>query len=297
MDRLKTMEIFVRVVEAGSLTKAGATLSSPRSSITMALNRLEEYLGVRLLQRTTRSISLTADGEVYYDQCRRILQEIDGVEASLRRVDAALDGKIRVDMPVSIATSVIIPALDDFRARYPDIKLKIGANDRRIDLIQEGVDCAIRTGPLADSALIGRRIGGFSWITCASPDYLSGKERPQTPEQLSVHSLIGYFHGDGGAEKWAYGDDSLSLTVPVESHLSVNETSSYLSLGVHGHGIVRLADYIVRPYLTDGRLVELLPDYRPPETPISILFPTARHLSPVVRAFVDWSSALFSRKS
>ncbi|WP_208758255.1 LysR family transcriptional regulator [Rhizobium glycinendophyticum] len=288
------MEIFTRVVEGGSLAKAAATMSMPRSSVTMAINRLEEYLGVRLLQRTTRNISLTADGEAFYDHCCRILEDLESVESGLRRGATALQGRIRVDMPVSIATSVIIPALSDFRKRYPGIKLNVGANDRRVDLIQEGIDCAIRTGPLADSALISRRIGGFNWITCASPAYLEGRSVPGIPHDLASHELIGYFYGDGRGDKWTYFSDGTALTLPVQSQLSVNETSSYLALGLHGHGIVRLADYIVKPYLEDGRLVELLPRFRPPEMPISIIYPTSRHLSSVMRAFVDWSAGIFA---
>ncbi|QLL63748.1 LysR family transcriptional regulator [Sinorhizobium mexicanum] len=293
MDRLKTMEVFVRVVEAGSLSKAAATLSAPRSSVTMAMNRLEKHLGVRLLQRTTRNLSLTADGEAYYAECRRILHDIDAVEASLRRDLKSLEGRLRVDMPVSIATSVVIPKLDLFRSRHPGIRIAIGANDRRLDLVQEGIDCVIRTGELADSALVGKRIGRFNWITCATPEYLSANAAPKTPADLEAHKLIGYFHGNGTAEKWTYMNRGKPETIQVDSEVSVNETSAYLSLGLGHHGIVRLADYIVQPFLDKGQLVELLAEYRPVSTPVSILYPTSRHLSPLVRAFVDWAATLF----
>ncbi|MBW9051090.1 LysR family transcriptional regulator [Rhizobium mesosinicum] len=294
MDRLKAMEVFVRVAETGSLSKAAQTLGVPRSSVTMTLQRLEKYLGVRLLQRTTRSLGLTEDGRAYYERCSQILSEVEATEQSLRHSLKAPKGRLRVDMPGSIATSVILPRIAEFRKEYPGIEIALGLNDRRVDLIQEGVDCVIRTGSLGDSSLIARKIGSYRWITCAAPAYLAKQGVPETPTDLTEHAVVGYFSGSPGQERWAYGiEGQLLETVPVKSEIAVNETSAYLRLGLDGLGIIRLADYIVEPHLKDGSLVEVLSQYATDEVPISVLYPTSRHLSPTVRLFVDWVSGLF----
>lgn len=294
MDRLKAMEIFVRVVDAGGLAKAAQTLSIPRSSVTMTLQQLERYLGVRLVQRSTRQISLTADGTTYYRRCLNILAEVADTEASLRQELDNPRGRVRVDLPGAIATSMLLPDIGKFRERYPNIDLAIGLNDRRVDLIQEGVDLAIRIGVLGDSSFIAKRIGSFNWVTCAAPSYLGVRGRPESPENLVGHDVVGYFSAGGTPnEQWTFGRGDKTTDVTVTSSIAVNETSAYLTLGLQGHGLIRLANYIVDPYLQSGALVEVLPEFRPKSVPVSVIYPTSRHLSPAVRVFVDWVSSLF----
>jgi LysR family transcriptional regulator for bpeEF and oprC len=294
MDRFKAMEVFVRVVEAKGLSKAAQTLSMTRSSVTMTIQKLERHLGVRLLSRSTRAFSLTTDGSVYYDRCVAILAEVAASEASLKHELERPRGRLRVDMSAAVANSVIIPALDSFRERYPEIDIAIGLNDRRVDLIQEGIDCAIRTGHLGDSRLISKRIGSFNWITCASRDYLQSRGRPQTPTDMEAHDKIGYFYsGAGPGETWSFGRGADKIELEIYSAVAVNETSAYLALALKDYGLIRLADFIVRPLLETGHLEEVLEQFRPETVPISIIYPTTRHLSPVVRVFVDWASAQF----
>ena len=294
MDRLKAMEVYVRVVEAGSLSKAAQTMGVPRSSVTMTIQRLEKHLGVRLLQRTTRSLGLTEDGRAYYERCVQLLSDLEATEDSLRHNSRSPRGRLRIDMPGSIASSVILPRIRAFRERYPGIELAIGLNDRRVDLVQEGVDCVIRTGPLADSSLIARKLGSYRWVTCAAPSYVAEHGSPAKPSDLTRHLVVGYFSGSPGQERWSFGQDGEAQeTVMISSEISVNETSAYLTLGLQGFGIIRLADYIVDPFIRDGSLIEIMPDRRSDQVPISLLYPTSRHLSPAVRLFVDWATEVF----
>jgi LysR family transcriptional regulator for bpeEF and oprC len=294
MDRFKAMEVFVRVVEARGLSKAAQTLSMTRSSVTMTIQKLERHLGVRLLSRSTRAFSLTTDGSAYYERCVVILAEVAATEANVGNGRERPAGRLRVDMSGAIANSVIIPALDGFRAAYPDIDIAIGINDRRMDLIQEGIDCAIRTGSLGDSRLIAKRLGSFNWITCGSRAYLDKRGIPETVADLQAHQSIGYFYaGSGHEETWTFGRSADRSEIDMTSSVSVNETSACLALALRDYGLIRLADFIVAPAIAEGRLVEVLAGLRPEPVPISVIYPTSRHLSPVVRVFVDWASTLF----
>lgn len=297
LDRLRSMQVFVRVVETGGLRKAAETLSLPPSAVTATIQKLETYLEVKLLNRTTRSIALTADGEAYFERCQRILAEIEETEAALRNDRKRPRGKLRIDMPGSIGTDLVIPRLRDFTDIYPEIELAIGLSDRLVDLIQDGVDCVIRTGELQDSSLVARRIGTYQWLTCAAPAYLERYGEPRDVGALDRHRSVGYFSSrTGRIEPWIFTADGVATPIAVPSSVSVNETSGYLALGLEGFGLIRLADYIVEPHLRSGRLREVLREARPAPVPISILYPPTRHLAGPVRAFVDWASALFAER-
>lgn len=295
MDRIQAMQIFIRVAEAGSFVRAAETLSLPSSTVTSTIKNLEKYLQVRLLNRTTRRVSLTPEGLQYLAQCREILALIEHTEASLADSNRRPRGRLRVDMPGGIAHFIVLPNLKDFYRLYPDIYLMIGVSDRQVDLVQEGVDCVIRTGELTDSTLVARPLGRFRWLTCASPDYLREYGIPETPEALSQHRAIHYFFGSGRRTnelRFIRGTEAFS--VPVEGDTAVNETGLYIRLCLEGFGLAQLAENVISKNLQQGKLVEVLADWQPPSVPVTMLYPHQRFLSPAVRAFADWVAGLFN---
>ncbi|SDG69121.1 LysR family transcriptional regulator [Janthinobacterium sp. YR213] len=298
MDRVQAMQVFLRVVESRSFVRAADTLGLPASSVTGIIKRLEKHLQTRLLNRSTRNLSLTPEGERYFHRCREILDLIDDTEASLQGPGELPQGRLRVDMPGGIAHALILPQLRQFQQRYPDIYLMIGVNDRQVDLIQEGVDCVIRTGSLEDSALVARRLGELRWITCAAPSYLAEHGVPEVLEDLQRHRAVHYFSGKTRRESdLHFIDDGVRVAVPVPGTAAVNETGLYIKLGLDGHGLMQLAEILVRDHLQVGALVEVLADRRPAPVPVSLLYPHHRFLSPAMRAFTDWTTELFSNAS
>lgn len=296
MDKLHAMRVFVRVVEANSFSKAADTLGLPRASITTTIQNLEASLGIRLLQRTTRSLSLTVDGAAYLEGATRILAEIDEIESTLVSTGKTPKGRLRVDMPGSIGRLVIIPAMHEFHERFPDIDVMIGLSDRPIDLIQEGVDCVIRIGDLADSSFIARRIGATQPVTCASPAYLAKHGEPQTLGDLQDHVAVNYFgRQTGRIVNMCFRRDGQTHEVALTSVIAVNDADAYVTCGLEGLGILQPGRFMVLPHLRRGTLREILPDWRPPLQPISAVYPHNRHLSSKVRVFVDWVADLFER--
>ncbi|PPC73133.1 MULTISPECIES: LysR family transcriptional regulator [Pantoea] len=289
MDRLQAMQIFIRVAEAGSFVRAAETLSLPPSTVTSSIKGLEKYLQVRLFNRTTRRVNLTAEGLQYLAQCREILSLIEHTESSLTDSSKRPQGRLRVDMPGGIAHFIVMSNLKDFYRRYPDIYLMIGVSDRQIDLVQEGVDCVIRTGELLNSTLVARPLGRFRWVTCASPKYLSEYGIPQSPEDLSRHRAVHYFSDQSRRNgELCFVQNSEPLSVAVSGQGAVNETGLYIKMCLEGFGLAQLAGNIVSEHLQKGTLVEVLTDWQPPSVPVSLLYPHQRFLSPAVRAFADW---------
>ncbi|GAB5342928.1 LysR family transcriptional regulator [Pseudomonas fluorescens] len=293
MDRIQAMQVFVRVAEAGSFIHAAQTLSLPASTVTSSIKGLEKYLQVRLLNRTTRRVSLTPEGARYLAQCREILELIEQTEASLTESANRPQGRLRVDMPAGIAHFIVMPKLKDFYTRYPDIYLMIGVNDRQVDLIRENVDCVIRTGQLNDSTLVARPLGQFRWVTCASAAYLQDNGIPQTPDDLSHHRAIHYFSGNARRTgEMCFGTGTEQMSVPVSGAAAVNETGLYIKMCLEGFGLVQLAERVVSEHLREGRLIEVLADWQPACVPVTLLYPHQRFLSPAVRAFADWVTEL-----
>lgn len=296
MDKLKAMETFIRVVEAGSLVKAAHIMSVRKSTVSMTLKQLEDSMGVRLLQRSARGSSLTEEGRVYYENCRKIIADISNLEQSFRASGTSPTGRVRVDLPNSVAQALLIPSLNEFKTRYPGISLALGVTDRRVDLIGEAIDCVIRTGALEDSSLIGRRIGDYQWVVCATPDYLARKNIPTDPQELVTHDIIGYFTaGAQFMERWDFERDGRDMEVSLSSTLAVNDTLAYIQCALEGHGFIRLTEFAAQSYIARGQLVEVLRPYRPKASPVSILFPSGRHLSPAIRVFADWAAQLFAK--
>lgn len=288
MDRIQAMQVFLRVAEAGSFVRAAETLSLPSSTVTSTIKNLEKYLQVRLLNRTTRRVSLTSEGLQYLAQCREILALIEHTEASLADSNRRPRGRLRVDMPGGIAHFIVMPNLKEFYRRYPDIYLMIGVSDRQVDLVQEGVDCVIRTGELLSSTLVARPLGQFRWITCASPDYLRKYGIPLSPQDLSHHRAIHYFSGQSRrTDELRFVQGTETLSVSVSGQAAVNETGLYIKMCLEGFGLAQLAENVVAEHLQKGTLVEVLADWQPSSVPVTLLYPHQRFLSPAVRAFVS----------
>jgi len=298
MDRVKAMQVFLRVVESRSFVRAAETLGLPASSVTSIIKGLEKHLQIRLLHRSTRNLSLTPEGERYFHRCREILDLIDDTEASLHGPAERPRGRLRVDMPGGIAHAVILPQLGQFQQRYPDIYLMVGVNDRQVDLIQEGVDCVIRTGSLDDSAMVAHRLGELRWITCAAPSYLKEKGVPAALEDLQMHSAVHYFSSTTRrGNELNFVMDGASIAVPVAGTIAVNETELYIKLCLDGLGLIQLAEILVEDHLQAGELVEVLADKRSAPVPVSLLYPHHRFVSPAMRAFIDWTTELFTSQT
>lgn len=293
MDKFQAMQVFTRVVDCNSFSAAADSLQMPRSSVTTIIQTLESHLKVRLLHRTTRRISVTPDGAAYYDRCARILAEVEDSEASF---SAAISprGKLKVDMPGSISRLIVVPALDDFHSRYPDIDVMLGVSDKPVDLIQEGVDCAIRMGYLPDSTLIARRIGASEFATVASRDYIERYGEPKSLTDLDRHVAVNYFSSrNGRIMEMDFVVDGKPVEVRMRSRLAANDGDAYLHCGLQGLGLIQVPYFLALEHIEAGELVEVLRQWRPVPFPIWAVYPQSRHLSPHVRAFVDWISERF----
>ncbi|MBN3833722.1 LysR family transcriptional regulator [Burkholderia sp. Ac-20344] len=291
MDHLQAMRIFARVAHLGSFTKAAEQLQLPRPTVSNAVQYLEKHLKIRLLQRTTRRVALTAEGATYYERCVRLLADLDDAETLFEDAGTTPRGAIRVDLPERFALNQVIPALPGFHARYPDLRVVIGTTDRFVDLVADGIDCAVRVGAMSDTSLVARRIGELAQINCAAPAYLARHGTPRSPDELPDHVAVGYFSSRTGRElDWEYADmDSGELhAVKMRSVVSVNSSQAYLACCLAGLGLIQAPREGLGPLLADGSLVEVLPEWNAEPLPVSVVFPTGRHLAPRVRIFVDW---------
>lgn len=295
MNKLQAMEVFVQVVDAGGFTRAAEALQLPKATVSTLVQQLELALQVKLLHRTTRQVSVTADGAAYYERCLRILSDVREAEESVSRSRASPSGRLRVDTISGIANDIIVPALPGFFARYPDIRLDLGTGDRRVDLIEEGVDCAVRGGELGDSNLIARRIGIMNFVTCATPAYLAKHGVPSHPHDLSQHRAINYFSSKTGKiYEWDFIQGDQRIDVAVPSCLATNDPSMYLIAGMQHLGMLQMPIYMAEPLLADGSMVRVLADWDTAPLPIHIVYPHNRHLSAKVRVFVEWLADLFA---
>ncbi|MFY3384243.1 LysR family transcriptional regulator [Paracidovorax sp. MALMAid1276] len=298
MDQIQAMRIFVRVVEAGTFTRAADSLNLPKATVTKHVQALEERLRVRLLNRTTRRVTVTPDGAAYYDRTVRLLTDLDDIEASMTNARANPRGRLRIDVGTSVAQLLIIPHLSEFHTKYPDIQVDLGVSDRVVDLIGDNVDCVIRGGELSDQSLVARRIGNLEFITVASPDYLARKGTPTHPLQIEEqHTSVIYFSPQTGRHyplEFRQGAESIDITGPYQ--LSVNESNAYTTSILAGLGIGQITSWQAERHLKSGALVQLLPDWTQPLLPIYVVYPPNRHLSAKVRAFVDWAAELFQRE-
>ncbi|SEA96819.1 LysR family transcriptional regulator [Paraburkholderia sartisoli] len=289
MDRLQAIEVFTRVVETNSFSKAAELLDLPRGSVSNLIQGLEEHVGVRLLNRTTRSVSVTDDGALYYERCVRILADLADADSSLSNKIQNPSGMIRVDTSGTLARTLLLPMLDDFYRRYPEIEVRLGLADRNIDIVQDGVDCVIRMGALEESSLVARRIGNAALTTCASPAYLEEHGTPATIEDLRAHRAVNYVSARSGKTfPFEFEVDGEIVKVSLDGPLAVNDGTVYVSAGVRGFGIIQPSRFMVADLIGRGELREILTGYRTPTTPLSLVYPHRRNLSSRVRAFTDW---------
>jgi LysR family transcriptional regulator, regulator for bpeEF and oprC len=296
MDRLMALQAFARVVELGGFTKAGDSLHLPKTTVSDLVQSLEKHLGVRLLQRTTRRVTVTPDGAAFYERCAHILADLDEAEASVMQARVAPKGRLRVDMPSALARLFIIPQLRLFLARYPDLRLELGMGLRPADLLEEGIDCVVRFGVQPDSSLVARRVGTMTSLCCASPAYLREHGTPRRPEELSAHRCVNYVSNrTGRILDWEFARDGQKVRLTLDGVLAVNDHDAYVVAGLMSFGIVKVANYLARPYLESGQLVQVLTDWTAEQFPISVMYPKSRHLSAKVRIFVDWVSELIQQ--
>jgi DNA-binding transcriptional LysR family regulator len=297
MDRLDTLQLFTRIVETGSFSRAADMQDMPRPTATYAIQQLEARLGVRLLERTTRQVRTTLDGQAFYERCVQILSDLDDAESSLRHVASNPRGTLRVDMASTHATRIVLPRIDEFRSRYPGIDLVISSGDRLVDLVREGVDCVIRAGVPRDSNLVASALAKMPQVICASPEYLAFFGTPQDPDELANHQAVKFFSSNAGI------DNTLELVIDgkvrefgLGGWVAVNDAENYVVCALRGCGLIQLPRFHVEQELREGRLVEVLGEWASPALPLSALYPYRRQLSRRVRVFIDWLGDLYKAK-
>lgn len=292
MDRFQEMQIFVRIVERRSFTQAADDLQLPRATVTNAIKRLEQRLGIRLLERTTRSVTPTLDGEAYHQRCARLLTDLEETEAAFRNAPAK--GLLRVNLQGTLARHFVIPALPEFLRRYPAIELQIGEGDRLVDLVREGIDCVLRAGHLQDSSMVARRVALLEQSTCASPAYLAEHGTPRTIDELAAHRSVDFISSVTGRPfplEFTVNGEVRQLT--LASRVSVTGADAYTACAVAGLGLIQVPRYRIAEELRADRLRIVLDEFRPRPLPVSVLYPQSRQLSPRVRAFADWLREIF----
>jgi LysR family transcriptional regulator for bpeEF and oprC len=291
MDKLLAMQVFTKVVDMNGFARAADALGVPRASATTIIKSLEAHLQVRLMQRTTRRLNLTPEGAEYYERCIRILADIDDTEDSLANAGQGPRGKLRVDMPSSLGRLVVMPRIEEFRERYPHVELMLGFGDRPVDLIQEGVDCALRVGKLEDSSLVARRLGALTTITAASPAYLTRYGEPRSLEELERHVAVQYFSSRTGRTiDLNFEVDGKSTDIKMDGSLSVNDADAYVMCGMNGAGIIQAPLFMLASHLRAGELKQILAPWKVRAMPLAAVYPHNRHLAPKVRVFVEWVS-------
>lgn len=296
MDNLLALRMFVRIAEAGSFGKAADQLGLPRSTASKLIQDLEEHLGAKLIHRTTRSITVTPEGAAYYERARRLVGDLEEMDAEARGTRAQPKGRLRIDVGSIVANRIVMTALPQFQAMYPEIELRLGVSDRPSDLVSEGVDCVIRGGPLADTTLIARKLCEMAFITCCHASYAAEYGRPAHPNDLEgQHRLVGYFSSLTERTmplRFVRGEEHIEIS--GYTAVAVNESTAHLTALAAGLGIGQTFAWFVRDMLASGEMVHVLEDWQQPRMPLHIMYPPNRHLNAKVRVFVDWAVELFA---
>ncbi|MEM7684172.1 MAG: LysR family transcriptional regulator [Pseudomonadota bacterium] len=292
MDRFDAMQLFARIVDRRSFTAAAHDMGVPRSTATQVIKQLEARLGVQLLQRTTRVVRPTLDGEAYYNRCLSILDDVE--EADSAFAGAPPKGQLRIEVQGTVFRHFLLPGLPEFLARYPEIEISISERDRWVDLVEEGVDCALRWGELPDSDLIVRQLGRVKRITCAAPKYIEMFGEPTSLGKLGSHQMVGIWPMTTGTVlplDFVVKGKVQYLRSPIR--VQVNGPESYRLSTLLGLGMAQMPLFHIDDDLRCGRLVRILPDFPVPTVPISLLYPRSRQLSSRVRVFIDWAVRSF----
>ncbi|MDG2966062.1 LysR substrate-binding domain-containing protein [Pseudomonas extremaustralis] len=297
MDRFDAMQAFARVVEAGSFTKAADTLHMSKTTVTQLVQQLEARLRVKLLNRTTRKVNVTADGAVYYERVLQLLADMDDAETSLSSAATLPRGRLRVDVPSPLANMILVPALPAFYARYPDIQIDMGVSDRIVDMIDENVDCVVRGGELTDQSLMARRVGDLPLGVFAAPSYLARVGTPVHPQELenSHHRIVGFLWARTGKPvPYAMRKHLESLQIKGRYALAVDDGNAYLAAGLAGLGVLWLPTYMSQAFVDRGELVPLFEDWSLDPMPLYVAFPPNRHISLKLRVFIEWVAELMA---
>jgi DNA-binding transcriptional LysR family regulator len=295
MNELDTIRIFLKVAELESFSGAARQLGLPNATVSAAVRQLEQALGTRLLQRTTRRVQPTQEGAEFYARSRDLLGDFDELRAMFRQGAEALTGRLRVDMSVGLAARIVLPRLGEFMARHPRLAIDLSTADRRVDPIREGYDCVLRSGTLSDSSLVARTLGHYRMINCASPAYLAARGVPHTLDDLADHAIVHYDALLGGsAPVWEWFDGAQTRTAPVGGLLTVNGTAAYEAACRAGLGIIQVPEGGIRDVLQAGLLVEIMPDFRPAPMAVSFVYPSRRHVPARTLAFMEWVQTLMA---
>jgi len=294
MDRLTSMEAFVAAAESGSYARAATRLGLSPQMVAKHVAALEQRLGARLLNRTTRRQSLTELGSAYLERCRHILGEAQAADSLAQIMNATPRGKLRISAPVTFGSYSLMPFVTAFLREHPQVEIDLHLTDRYIDLVEEGYEAAFRIGPLADSSLTARPLAPYRLIACAAPAYLAARGTPRVPADLEQHECLGYAYWSRPADnQWQFRHDGQIHEVQVRSRLQVNESKALLSAAVDGFGIVLGPADFLEPARAAGELVQLLPGYEAPSRAMHLLYRPDRQMTAKLRHFVDAAIARF----
>jgi DNA-binding transcriptional LysR family regulator len=291
MDRFDALQAFARVVEAGSFTKAAQTLHMSKTTVTQLVQQLEARLRVKLLNRTTRQVKVTADGAAYYERVVQLLADLEDADSSVSKQSAQPKGRLRVDVPSPLARIVLMPALPAFHARYPEIQLDMGVSDRNIDVIRDNVDCIVRGGELTDLSLTARRVGNLALGVYAAPSYLAQAGRPSHPRELegTHYRTVGYLRSSRGTvAPVSMRSGRERLEVQGRYVVAADDGNAYLAAGLAGMGILWLPRYMAESHVKLGELQPLFENWHLEPIPLYVAFPQNRHVSAKLRVFIEW---------
>jgi DNA-binding transcriptional LysR family regulator len=298
-NQMLAMRVFVRVVEAGTFTSAADSLRMPKPTVTKLVQGLENHLRIKLLNRTTRRVTVTPDGSAYFERVVRLLGDLDDIESSVTHAKETPRGRLRIDAGAAVTTYIVLPALPEFLAKYPDIAVECGVSDRPADLIGDNVDCVLRAGPLLEPSLVARHIGDLRWMTCATPAYFRKHPRPTHPTDLeSGHVLAGYFFPRSGRMRpLMFERDGKRIEIAPSPRVAVNDSAAHFASLRAGLGLGQLISFMVSASGANAEFEPVLADWQPAPLPVHVLYPANRHLSTKVRVFVDWIAEVFSRSA
>ncbi len=287
------MQVFVRVVEKGSFSAAAEDFRISATMVGKHIAALEERLGTRLLNRTTRRQSLTEVGRIYYQRCKQALAEVEAADACANELQATPRGLLRMNAPVSFGANALIAAIDDYLAQYPDVQIELTLNDRIVNLVEEGYELAVRIGSLPDSSLIARPLRPYRMVVCAAPAYLEAHDLVQTPEQLGTHNCLGFIYSIAQTH-WRFTDGESSREVEIKGNLRVNNGQALRTAALRGMGIIMQPEVLLADDIAAGRLVRILPEHELPSYPMHLVYPSHRNMTPKLKSFVEFVVARFS---
>lgn len=296
MDHLLAIKVFCRVVETGTFSRAADLLDMPKSTVTKLVQELEAHLRLKLLHRTTRRVTVTMEGAAYYERTTKLLHELEDIESNISNEQSTPRGRLKVDMASAIANFILLPALPSFMQQYPEIQLELGVSDTNIDLLTDNIDCVIRGGELNDTSLIAKRIAELTFVTCATPSYLQQYGTPQTPDELSSKHRIIYYRSrkTNRVVPLRFSNRQQSMEIQQQgSPLSVNDSTAQLTATLSGLGVSQLPLFMAQPFLDNGKLQLVLPDWQRAAFPLYLIYPPGRHLSGRLSTFINWVMAVF----